>query len=123
EVWVMSVTGTAAHRLLYVDGRNAVARARWSPDGKRLGYLHMTRSNDGPVVSLEIRESNADHANTLLSDTGLHDFYWLADGKILYALCSGGGLPPSQNCNLFELNVNSRTGKQEGVPRRLTNWA
>lgn len=123
EVWAMSVTGTAAHRLFYVGGRNAVARARWSPDGKRLAYLHMTRSADGPVVSLEIREANADHPTTLVSDTGLRDFYWLADGKILYALCSGGGLVPSANCNLFELNVNSRTGKQEGVPRRLTNWA
>ena len=43
EVWVADLDGTHQHRLGYVEGYNGDLKdIRWSPDGKRLSFLHQS---------------------------------------------------------------------------------
>jgi Tol biopolymer transport system component len=58
----------------------------------------------------------------LTSSSLLHDFYWLPDGRVVYSL-GDGRATASDNCNLWEVQVNAATGAAVEPPRRLTNWA
>jgi Periplasmic component of the Tol biopolymer transport system len=58
----------------------------------------------------------------LLTSFLLHDFYWLPDGRMVYSI-GDGRATASDNCNLWEVQVNAVTGAPVEQPRRLTNWA
>jgi hypothetical protein len=50
-----------------------------------------------------------------------NDFFWLADGRILYEAAEPG--LSGMACNFWEVRLNGRTGEPIEKPRRLTNWS
>jgi Tol biopolymer transport system component len=48
-------------------------------------------------------------------------FSWLRDGRLIYAKTE---IPPNEtDSNIWQIPVNTRTGRPAGKPGRLTNWA
>jgi eukaryotic-like serine/threonine-protein kinase len=124
EIWLMTKEGEQARKLFATnDDNSGLARVVWSPDGKRVGYLKFHQLSDRFEVSIETRDLTGGPPTVLLtSSSPLHDFYWLPDGRVAYSLGERGAIT-SDNCNLWEVQVNAATGAPVEQPRRLTNWA
>jgi serine/threonine protein kinase len=123
EIWLMTKEGEQARKLYAASDENSgFARVAWSPDGKRVGYLKFHRMSDRYEVSIETRDLTGGSPTVLLTSFLLHDFYWLLDGRVVYSLGEGRATA-SDNCNLWEVQVNAATGAPVEQPRRLTNWA
>jgi Tol biopolymer transport system component len=124
EIWLMTKEGEQARKLFATNDENSgFARVAWSPDGKRVGYLKFHQVNDRFEKSIETMDPTRGQPTVLLtSSSPLHDFYWLPDGRVAYSL-GDGKATVSDNCNLWEVQVNAVTGAPVEQPRRLTNWA
>src|SRR5262249_43703227 len=120
EVWLTDSKGNQATRIFQTDANEWVRFVKWSPDGRRLSYI---RSDDHQEV-LESREMGSPSPTTILSASeaqGIHDYVWTSDGRIIYGLEVGASY--AHNCNYWEIRINSRTGKPNSMPSRVTNWA
>jgi serine/threonine protein kinase/Tol biopolymer transport system component len=121
EVWVMQRDGEKAQKVLEAAANSFLARARWSPDGQRIAYARLQQSSDKEVVNIETSDLQGGNRTTVLSypvRNMFPDLYWLSDGRIVLSREEESG----QNCNLWSLQVNSRSGRVNGEPTRLTNW-
>jgi Tol biopolymer transport system component/DNA-binding winged helix-turn-helix (wHTH) protein len=123
EIWLMTKEGEQARKLFAATDENSgFARVAWSPDGKRVGYLKFHQVSDRFEVSIETREITGGQPTVLLTSFLLHDFYWLPDGRVVYSIGEGRAAA-SDNCNLWEVRADARTGAPVEQPRRVTNWA
>ncbi len=135
EIWIMGPRGENAKRVVAGDEQTYFGSVRWSRDGKRIAYQKLHPSggifwdfaiesrnlNGGPPsVILSTRPSNF---NPGMSDdlSFPDDFWWLADGRIIYAVPEPA--PNSRNSNLWQIDVDSNSGKPTGKPERITNLA
>lgn len=117
ELWVMTVDGNNARRLEEADESSGFVKVRWSPDGQSLVYF---RTGHDAMETLDLKGGPP---KTVMSFTGLdfHDFLWLPDGRILYAVND-----PSPNvftCNYWQMRIDPRAGGLIDKPKRVTNWA
>jgi len=117
ELWVMAVDGSNARKLEEADESSGFVKVRWSPDEQRLAYFRTGRD------AMEILDVKGGATKTVMSFAGLdfHDFLWLPDGRILYAIND-----PSPNvftCNYWQVRIDPRTGELIDKPKRVTNWA
>jgi eukaryotic-like serine/threonine-protein kinase len=121
-IWLMGPHAEAPRKLYGVDANTEIYNFRFSPDGMRLAYTAGAHMGD-PDGSLESRDLKGGPPVRMLSRIGgrLRDYLWLADGRIVYALAEPA--PNNETCNLWELAVDTRTGRPRGEPRRVTNWA
>src|ERR1700730_16353231 len=123
EIWLMTKEGEQARKLFAATDENSgFARVAWSPDGKRVGYLKFHQVSDRFEVSIETRELTGGPPTVLLTSFLLHDFYWLPDGRVVYSIGEGRAAA-SDNCNLWEVRADARTGAPVEQPRRVANWA
>jgi len=51
----------------------------------------------------------------------LNDFFWRADGRLLYSVTEPESF--GRACNFWEMRLDGRTGEPIEKPRRLTNWS
>jgi len=127
EIWLMSPDGERAGKLYETDEQSDFERIEWSPDGQRLAYDREHRAADKVEEILETRDLKGGPAQAILTTRpywekdGLRDFLWLRDGRLIYALTDPDRNGPT--CNYWEMQVDARTVKSRGVPRRLTDWA
>jgi VCBS repeat-containing protein len=117
ELWLMAVDGNNARKVEEADESSGFVKVRWSPDGQRLAYFRTGHD------AMEILDLKGGPPKTVMSFTGLdfHDFLWLPDGRILYAVND-----PSPNvftCNYWQMRIDPRTGGLIDKPKRVTNWA
>lgn len=117
EVWLMGPEGEHARKLWETDANTAIVYVQWSPDGQHLAYFKVG------TEAIEMRDLNGGSAKTMLSLAGqdTHDFLWLPDGRILYAISESGH--NANTCNYWEFRPDPRTGKPMEKPTRITNWA
>ncbi len=117
EVWLMGPNGEHGRKLFDNGGHGGFVLVRWSPDGQRVAYL---RTDTGTI---ETRDLNGGAPKTVLSLAGsnVHDFLWLPDGRMLYAVAEPGH--DVTTCNYWQMRSDTRTGELAEKPRRLTNWA
>lgn len=116
ELWVMKPDGTQA-RKLYDAGENSVfLGADWSPDGHRLGYVKGSQTG----IALESRDLEGGPP-TLALPSGVADWEWSPDGRMIYSLFEPG--LTGDSCNFWELRIDTRAGKPLERLKRLTNWA
>ena len=117
NVWLMDSNGDQVRKIYTSAPNNENWNFRFSPNGER---LLDTQYPDG---TLESRDLHGGNPIKILSGTAdrLRDYLWLPDGRVIYALSEP--LPNVNTCNLWELRVDVHTGKPQGTPRRLTNWA
>jgi serine/threonine protein kinase/Tol biopolymer transport system component len=117
ELWVMTVDGSNARKLEDADESSGFVKVRWSPDGQSLAYFRTGQD------AMEILDLKGGPPKTVMSFAGLdfHDFLWLPDGRILYAVND-----PSPNvftCNYWQMRIDQRTGGLIDKPKQVTNWA
>jgi eukaryotic-like serine/threonine-protein kinase len=121
EIWLMDTNGEHARKLYQADENSKFVFPKWSPDGRRLLYEKDHRNGDKMEITLESRDLDGGPSTTVLSNARLGNYDWLPDGRIIYSLSesdvSGVG------CNIWEIRVDPDTGKPEGKPNQLTNWA
>jgi DNA-binding winged helix-turn-helix (wHTH) protein/Tol biopolymer transport system component len=123
EIWLMTKEGEQARKLFpATDENSGVTRVAWSPNGNRVGYLKFHQMSDRFEISIETRDLTGGPPTMLLTSRLLHDFYWLPDGRVVYSIGEVEATA-SDNCNLWEAQVNAATGARLEQPRRLTNWA
>ena len=117
NVWLMGPNGEQVRKIYTSAPNNENWNFRFSPNGERL------LDTQYPGGTLESRDLNGGNPIKILSGTAdrLRDYLWLPDGRVIYALSEP--LPNVSTCNLWELRVDEHTGKPQGTPRRLTNWA
>jgi serine/threonine protein kinase len=116
ELWAMTPDGTQARRLLDAGENNAFIGAEWSPNGERIGYVQC----NADACSLDSRDVKGGPATTALP-SGVWDWTWSPDGRIIYSPQDPGG--QGRNCNFWEIRVDPQTGRPLERPKKLTNWA
>jgi hypothetical protein len=112
-------------------GCEHVSRSTVVPDGKRLAYIRSKSANDQSEAQIEIRGLNSGLPAALGSgaaarqlsrlDYGLRDLSWLPDGRLVF-LGEEPGIRGT-SCNLWQAQVDVRTGRLTSDPQRITNWA
>jgi DNA-binding winged helix-turn-helix (wHTH) protein/Tol biopolymer transport system component len=120
EVWVMGPDGSNPRKLLSFENGDSVGSIQWSPEGRRLACLRVQYGANGKEAAVLTCDLDGENSTTVINNPRLIDFCWLHDGRIVY---SQGEPAPTGNCNLWQIRVNSRTGKPHGEPLRITNWA
>jgi Tol biopolymer transport system component len=131
EIWLIDPTGEHARRLWDSPDASTFRAVQWSPDGGRLAYIRSRSASDHSEAQIESRELNSGSPVVLLSGTaarqlteldyGLRDMDWLPDGRLIFL----GGKPDIRgtSCDLWDAQVDARSGRFTSNPQRLTNWA
>jgi serine/threonine protein kinase/Tol biopolymer transport system component len=119
EIWVMDSNGEQPRKLLTAKPGETLGVMDWAPNSKRVAYYRYRQSPFD--IIFESCDLKGEHPATVMSDAQLASFYWLPDGRILYARADS----PSnyQDVNLWEIRANAETGEPTGKPRRITDWA
>jgi len=121
EIWLMDSDGAHPRKLWEADENTDFRRLQWPPDGQRVAYIRRHLAADKLEAFIESRDLRGGAATTLLSEPGLHDFCWMPDGRMIYG--SGKQSPNGAACNFWDVGMDTQTGRAEGKPRQLTNWA
>ncbi len=116
EMWLMRPDGVQARRLYEAGENSGYIGAEWSPDGQRLGYVRAHQAGN----AIESRDLKGGPA-TIALPSGVWDWSWSPDGRLIYSLGEPG--PAGDSCNFWGLRIDTRTGKPLEEPKRLTNWA
>jgi Tol biopolymer transport system component/DNA-binding winged helix-turn-helix (wHTH) protein len=121
EVWVMGIQGDNPRKILAVGGKESLYSVHWSPESQRLAYM---RSHDAdPISQLSIETCDLKGENPTLvvaADPLLRSFYWLPEGRLIYARLDSLG---SSDGNLWQVGIDNHAGTPAGKPQRITQWA
>jgi eukaryotic-like serine/threonine-protein kinase len=122
EIWVMGREGDNPQKVLALGENEWLWAVHWSPDGQRLAYL---RGQGNPYPrSIETCDLKGESRTVVVSadsNVGLDDgFCWLPDGRIIYSRQES---PDSSDDNLWQVDVDARTGTPNSKPKRITHWA
>jgi serine/threonine protein kinase/Tol biopolymer transport system component len=120
QIWVMDSQGQNA-RLVEdtAKARGTLSALHWSPDGTRLIYRKVLVDN-GHIYIESVRADGSARAVIAGKIRDWGDFCYLNNHSIIYAAPSDKVV--STGMNLWELDVNEKTGAPSGHPRQLTDW-
>jgi Tol biopolymer transport system component/DNA-binding winged helix-turn-helix (wHTH) protein len=120
EMWIIGATGENAKKLAGEEFES-YGGFSWSPTGRRLAYVKTKL--DGSSRVIETASVDGGPPTVVLSDPGLLDarqmvtnLAWLHDGRMLFVL------EKNERDNLWEIRVDSQTGKPIASARQITNW-
>jgi Tol biopolymer transport system component/DNA-binding winged helix-turn-helix (wHTH) protein len=120
EIWVMSPQGKSPERVLGLDENDEAYFVQWSPDGRRVAYCKRHPAPERVECSIETCTLKGAERTAVVADPLLSSFCWIPQGYIVYSRLESQWAVDS---NLWKVPVDSRTGKPEGGPTRVTNWA
>ncbi|HET7841776.1 MAG TPA: protein kinase [Terriglobia bacterium] len=127
EIWLIGSDGANARDLVSADNTSGYDNVVWSPRGGRIAYMKFHIGNNTFTCSLEDRDPAVVDGATvsILTDNNLcqnpQGFWWAPDGRLVYSLAEPS---PNQNdSNMWGIPVDSASGKPQGAPAKLTNWA
>jgi Tol biopolymer transport system component len=127
-IWLMDPEGGNVRRIATSAKEGSVLLPVWSPDGGRISYVRASLGRDGGFeYVLETVDVHGRKGPILLSDTNLIPQgswpwrWWLPDGRIVFVRAEAP--PNDSSSNLWQIRVDSRTGKLLDGPRRITSWA
>jgi eukaryotic-like serine/threonine-protein kinase len=120
EIWVMGPQGEDAKRIESTGSAHAVLSSlSWSPDGRRI--IYRKELIEEGRISVEDKALDGSPPVTVAADAHLWgDFCYLLNGRIIYSAPAGNAA--KEDMNLWELEMNSKTGAPAGHPRQLTDW-
>jgi eukaryotic-like serine/threonine-protein kinase len=115
----MGPHGENAHKLYGTNENGSLNCSVWSPDGKRILYVH----NDAKGPRFVNRDLKGGAPVLTFEDAGeIHDVLWLPDGRLMYSKVEPGVIG-GEICNFWELWLDRRTGNPVGKPKRITSWS
>jgi Tol biopolymer transport system component len=124
DIWLMGPQGEEPRRLVSGSEDDGFFWAAWSPTGQRIAYARFHRTPDKIECSIESRDLKGGQPTLILSDPRLCnwqvDFLWYPGGRFIYTMLEPE--PKQADSNLWEIKVDTRTGKALTKPRRLTDW-
>ncbi|HMD85193.1 MAG TPA: protein kinase [Terriglobia bacterium] len=122
ELWVMGAQGEDPHRLVAASEVDGVFIAAWSPDGQRIAYGRFRVTSDKDEFSIESRDLRGGPPTVMLPGPRLGKaFSWLPGGRFVYLMHDAEEVRGGEN--LWEVQVDTKTGKPVSNPRPITNWA
>jgi serine/threonine protein kinase len=110
EIWVMGSQGDNPQKVLAIGENETLVVVRWSPDGQRLAYIRRLRSADRFQYSIETCDLKGASRTVVASanpDLWLQDFWWLPEGRIVYARRES--LDSSED-NLWQIGIDNHAG-------------
>ena len=129
DAWMMEFNGANARRIVNAAAGLDPAYAGselspvvWSPTGERIAYIQFDFSPtlNGHRHSIWTRDSNGLDPQLVMTGTGLRwALYWAADGRIIYSFHEDESNDDAAH-SLWAIKADSRTGKVEGSPQRLS---
>jgi Tol biopolymer transport system component len=129
DIWVMGANGQDSRKIVSAEQGESFVGVVWSPDNRRLAYGRLRWEPSGAKCDIATRDVKSGETAVIVSDpkvpAGLGvNFSWLADGRFIYSLGEAAPVfgPGLADTNFWELQVDPRSGKPAGKPRRLTNW-
>jgi eukaryotic-like serine/threonine-protein kinase len=125
ELWVMGGQGDNARKVLELGENERFEIVHWSPDGQRLAYITIRNSSGGATQAAALETCDLKGAGrtvvvSKLPINSFEDFSWLRDGRILYSRQESAN---SGDDNLWKIDVDPRSGRPTGKPKRITHWA
>jgi eukaryotic-like serine/threonine-protein kinase len=125
EIWLIGSNGENPRKVVPTDETTGYDEVVWSPRGGRIAYMKFHLSNNAFTCGLEDRDLQGGAPVTILTDANLcqnpQGFWWAPDGRLVYSLAEPS---PNQNdSNLWSIPVDVATGRPQGAPAKLTNWA
>jgi Tol biopolymer transport system component len=126
DIWLMGTNGEEPRKIVTADEGESLNSVIWSPDSRRIVY---ERFRLGPklLCNIESRDLKGGQPSVVLSDPKLETgygggFWWLADGRLIYALSEAASAWVQADENLWEIKVDTGSGKPAGQPRQITNF-
>ena len=123
EIWVMGSHGDNPQKVLALGENESLQSVHWSPDGQRLAYSRSPRSADRFQYSIETCDLKRASRTLVVSadpGLGLQDFWWLPEGRIVYARQESLG---SSEDNLWQIGIDNHAGTPTSKTKRITQWA
>ena len=108
SIWLMSVNGEDARKILAAPQTEWFTALTWSPNGRRIAYVRNSVAGGKYTGTLETSDTNGGDRTIIVSEPNLGDLVWLADGRIVYSL-SESWLNYSDT-NLGQVAVDPKTG-------------
>ena len=121
EMWLMKPDGGEARKLFELDQNSGFLGAESSPDGLRLAYFNHRETLNDRGNTVESRDLKGGSAVAMIEATGVLDFSWSPDGRMIYSLQEAG--PIAESCNYWATQIDTWTGRSIEKPKRLTSWA
>ena len=121
ELWLMGAQGENPRKVLTAPEGEWLSWPVWSPDGQRIAY----RRYHGGEGSIESCDLKGEQLTTILSDPSFNVFpgpWWFPNGRMIFTTAEAGSSYKAGHV-LWEIQVDSRTGRPLGPPRRITKWA
>jgi DNA-binding winged helix-turn-helix (wHTH) protein/Tol biopolymer transport system component len=92
----------------------------WFPDAPRLLFTNVHLGSFQLDIAIQSLDLNQMRATVLYSNPAVRGTCVYAGGRVVYALTEP---PPKQNdVNLWEIRIDTQTGKLLNNPRRITDW-
>jgi len=119
EIWVMGARGGDAHNIATAEGKSLFAHVHWSPHNQRIGDVRVVPQTGEYLI--ESRDVESRKSTVVLHGSGDPiDFCWLSSGRVVYPASEPP--PNNQDANLWQVQVDPQTGRQQSKPGRITNW-
>ena len=123
-IWLIGVSGEAPRMLAQAEEASGFMQVVWSSDGNRIAYLKVHQTAEAFECAVEDRDVHGGPAVTVLSGSNLcqspQGLWWAPDGRLIYSRAEQS--PNENDSNLWQLQLDLRTGKPESKPARITSW-
>jgi serine/threonine protein kinase/Tol biopolymer transport system component len=119
EIWLMGPAGEHPRKLLETDENHAIGGNAWSPHGERIAYPDIDEEGYA-LVSRDIKTGMVKTILTHSQTQGINQFWWLADGRLIYSRSEAPAI--DKITNLWTMRLDERTGEPLEKPNQLTNW-
>jgi len=122
DIWIMKADGQDARRLEEGAEHQSFDTVVWSPDGQRLAYMKYQETPGNYESAIATRDLQGGPPTSVVSAANrvISNPVWMRDGRLIF---SEQEESDQQTCNLWQLRLDTRSGRASGVPERLTNWA
>jgi len=128
DIWLMGPNGEDPRKIVTADEGESLNWVVWSPDSRRIAYERLHSGAAGGQCDIENRDLKGGEPTVVLSDPKLAAWmggglWWSADGRLIYPLVEATFGTVLRDTNLWEIKIDTGSGKPTGKPERITNWA
>ena len=123
-IWLVGINGQDPRMLAKGGEATGYTHVAWSPDGSRIAYLKLHQGFDTEECAIENRDLQGGQPMVVVTGANLcqnaQGFWWARDGRLVFSRAEPS--PNGNDSNLWEVRLDSRIGKPEEKPVRITNW-